>query len=56
MIHDTMGGGLVGAILIFGGMWVGIVAGAAVALTLVAKNIGKLQAKPAAEGESEGGA
>lgn len=43
MIHDTVGGGLVGAIIIFGGIYAGVIAGAAIALSLVAKNIGKLQ-------------
>lgn len=51
MIHDSVGGGLVGAILIFGGCWVTIVAAASIALNLVAKNIDKLQPRPDADAE-----
>lgn len=43
MIHDTVGGGLVGALIIFGGCYATIVVGASIALSLVAKNIDKLQ-------------
>lgn len=51
MIHDSVGGGLVGAIVIFGGCWVTIVAVASIALNLVARNIDKLQPKPEAGAE-----
>ncbi|MCB0218281.1 MAG: hypothetical protein KDH09_01185 [Chrysiogenetes bacterium] len=43
MIHDTVGGGLVGALIIFGGIYAGIVCGASIALSLLAKNVSKLQ-------------
>lgn len=57
MIHETLPGGLLGAVLIFGGVYVGIVAAGSVALVILAKVIPILQQKlnpaPASEGETK---
>lgn len=45
MIHETLGGGFVGALLIFGAFWVAIVVGATALMIGLGKAVPKLQEK-----------
>jgi len=54
-IHTTLGGGFLGAVLIFGGIYAGIVAGTAVACVALSKAapvlLKKIRGRPAAPAE-----